>query len=332
MSVLVTGGAGYIGGHAVLTLLDRGEKPVVLDNLSTGHRWTVPSGVPFVLGDVGDQNLVEQIIRTHKVDAILHFAAKVIVSESVADPLGYYLNNTVKSRSLLEVAVRLEIKHFVFSSTAAVYGDVADTPVTENSPLAPLSPYGMSKLMSEQMLRHAGEAHGLSHVILRYFNVAGADPAGRFGQSTKEATHLVKVSIGTALGRRPFVSIFGDDYPTRDGTCIRDYIHVSDLADAHLVALNYLRQNGKSRILNCGYGRGYSVKEVIKAVAQISGVNFEVRQHSRRAGDPACIIANSNALKGLGWRPQLDNLSTIVRHAYLWEKNRLQSPSSQNIG
>jgi UDP-glucose 4-epimerase len=323
MSVLVTGGAGYIGGHAVLALLDRGEKPVILDNLSTGHHCTVPPGVPFFLGDVGDLDLVEQIIRTQKVDAILHFAAKVVVSESVGDPLGYYLNNTVKTRSLLENSVRLGIKHFVFSSTAAVYGNAADTPVSENSPLAPLSPYGMSKLMSEQMLRHASEAHDLNYVILRYFNVAGADPAGRLGQLTKEATHLVKVSIETALGRRPFISIFGDDYPTRDGTCIRDYIHVSDLANAHLLALDYLRQKGKSRILNCGYGRGYSVKEVINTVAKVSGVSIEVKQVSRRAGDPASIIANSDELKRLGWKPLLNDLPTIVKHAYLWEKRTL---------
>jgi len=320
MSVLITGGAGYIGGHTVLALLDRGEIPIVLDNLSTGYRSAVPSAVPFFVGDVGDLNLVEHIIKTHKVEAILHFAAKIVVPESVADPLGYYLNNTVKTRALLEASVRGEVKHFVFSSTAAVYGNPAVIPVSEDSSLAPLSPYGMSKLMSEQMLRDTSQAHGLNYIILRYFNVAGADPKQRWGQTTKQATHLVKVALETALGRRPYMSVFGDDYPTRDGTCVRDYIHVSDLADAHVVALDHLRLGGGSRTLNCGYGRGYSVKEVIDAVAMVSGVGFEVRQASRRAGDPASIVANCGELMKLGWKPVLNDLQTIVRHAYLWER------------
>jgi UDP-glucose 4-epimerase len=323
MSVLITGGAGYIGGHTVLALLDRGEIPVVLDNLSTGYRSAVPSQVPFFVGDVGDSDLVERIIQVHKVKAILHFAAKIVVSESVADPLGYYFNNTVKTRALLEASMRSRIKHFVFSSTAAVYGNAAGAPVSENSTVAPSSPYGMSKLMSEQMLRDTAEAHDLRYVILRYFNVAGADPMGRWGQSTKEATHLVKVAVQTALGRRSYMSIFGDDYATHDGTCVRDYIHVADLADAHVIALEHLRRGRESRTLNCGYGRGYSVKEVINAVAKVSGASFEVRQASRRAGDPASIVANSDELIKLGWKPLLNDLQTIVQHAYLWEKTLL---------
>jgi UDP-glucose 4-epimerase len=321
MTVLVTGGAGYIGGHAVLALLDRQESLVVLDDLSTGIRAAVPTNVPLVVGDVGDIKFVTQLVQEHRVEAILHFAAKIIVPDSVADPLSYYLNNTVKTRALLEAAVRGNVKHFVFSSTAAVYGNPSVTPVNEEAIPTPLSPYGMSKLMSEQMLRDASAAFGLSYVILRYFNVAGADPKGRHGQSMPNATHLIKVALETALGHRSHMSIYGDDYPTLDGTCVRDYIHVSDLANAHLAALDYLRRGGESSTLNCGYGQGYSVKQVIDTVKMVAGIDFEVQQAPRRAGDPASIVANSDRLMRLGWKPKLNDLPTIVRHAYNWEKN-----------
>jgi UDP-glucose 4-epimerase len=320
MTVLVTGGAGYIGGHTVLALQDRGEVPIVLDNLSTGRRAAVPSNVPLIVGDVGDTELVLRTIESHKVDAILHFAAKIIVPESVADPLGYYLNNTVKTRNLLEAAVTGKVKHFVFSSTAAVYGDPNCSPVSEEAVPAPLSPYGMSKLMSEHMLKDTAAAHSLKFVILRYFNVAGADPLGRMGQSTPEATHLIKVALETALGRRAYISIFGENYATPDGTCVRDYVHVSDLARAHLEAIEHLRRGGASRTLNCGYGRGYSVKEVIDAVKRVTKVDFEVRKGPRRAGDAASVVANSEQLMKLGWVPELNDLQLIVQHAYSWEK------------
>lgn len=321
MTILVTGGAGYIGGQTVLALLDRHETPVVLDDLSTGRRAAVPANVPLVVGDVGDMELLGRVIRDHQIESILHFAAKIVVPESVTDPLGYYFNNTVKTRALLEAAVKGSVRHFVFSSTAAVYGNPERTPVSEDTVPAPLSPYGTSKLMSEQMLRDASIAHGSTHVILRYFNVAGADPAGRHGQSTPNATHLIKVAIETALGRRSAISIYGDDYPTPDGTCVRDYIHVSDLARAHLTALDYLRRGGDSCTLNCGYGQGYSVKEVVNTVKDVTGTDFDVRQASRRPGDPASIVADSSRLMTMGWQPLLGHLPTIIRHAYQWEKS-----------
>ena len=321
MTVLITGGAGYIGGHAVLAFLDRGQIPVVLDDLSTGSRSAIPSEVPFIFGDVGDTSLLLQIIEAHKIDAILHFAAKIVVPESIADPLAYYLNNTAKTRALLEAAVKGKVRYFVFSSTAAVYGNPNRATVNEETVPAPLSPYGMSKLMSEFMIRDVSAAYGQKHVILRYFNVAGADPKGRHGQSTANATHLIKVAIETALGRRPFMNIFGNDYPTPDGTCVRDYIHVSDLACAHLLALDQVRLDGVSRTLNCGYGRGYSVREVVEAVRRVAGTDFEVRQAPRRPGDPASIIASNDQLVRLGWKPELHDLSVIVQHALAWEKS-----------
>jgi len=247
-------------------------------------------------------------------------AAKIVVPESVADPLDYYLCNTVKTHALLQAAVRANVRHFVFSSTAAVYGNPSFTPVTETAEPAPLSPYGRSKLMSERMLADAGEAYGLRYVTLRYFNVAGADPAGRHGQSTPGATHLIKVALETALRRRSYMSIYGSDYPTPDGTCVRDYVHVSDLARAHLAALDHLRDGGESRTLNCGYGRGYSVKEVVHAVRMVAGVDFEIRQAPRRAGDPASIVANSDCLMKLGWNPELNDLPKMIEHAHNWEK------------
>jgi UDP-glucose 4-epimerase len=327
MTVLVTGGAGFIGGHTVLALLDRGETPVVLDDLSTGMRAAVPPDVPFYVGDVADAKLVSRLIREHRIDAILHFAAKIVVPDSVVDPLGYYMANTLKTHALLQAAVQADVKHFIFSSTAAVYGNPDIVPVSESADPKPLSPYGRSKLMSEQMLADAGASYGLRYVALRYFNVAGADPAGRHGQSTPGATHLIKVALETALGRRSHLSIYGYDYPTLDGTCVRDYIHVSDLARAHLTALDYLRGDGASRILNCGYGRGYSVREVIHAVRMVSGNEFEVRHAPRRAGDPASVVANSDQLVRLGWQPELNDLPTMIEHAYRWEQILAAEPA-----
>ena len=321
MTVLVTGGAGYIGSHMVLDLVAAGEPVVVLDNLSTGFSWAVARGVPLVVGESGDQALLTRLIREHGIDAILHFAASIVVPESVADPLGYYRNNTVNSRALFECAVQNGVRHIIFSSTAAVYGNPAEIPVTESAPTQPISPYGWSKLMSEIMLRDAGRAHDLKYVILRYFNVAGADPQGRTGQSTKGATHLIKVAVETALGLRPKLDVFGTDYPTPDGTCIRDYIHVADLTRAHSDALGYLRAGGASTTLNCGYGHGFSVLQVIDAVKRVAGVDFKVETAPPRAGDPAQIVADSSAARAtLGWQPRYDDLDTIVRHALAWER------------
>ena len=320
MTILVTGGAGYIGSHMVHALVDAGERVVVLDNLSTGFDWAVAKQATLVIGETGDQALVQNLIAQNGVGAIIHFAASIVVPESVADPLGYYRNNTANSRALIECAVRGGVKQFIFSSTAAVYGNPAKVPVDENDQLMPMSPYGSSKLMTEIMLRDAGAAHGLAHVILRYFNVAGADPALRTGQSTKGATHLIKVAVETALGRRPRMQVFGTDYPTPDGTCVRDYIHVADLVRAHGDALRYLRGGGASTTLNCGYGRGFSVFQVIDTVRRVSGVDFEIELAARRPGDPARIVARSDKIRALlGWRPQYDDLATIARDALEWE-------------
>ncbi|HMO27758.1 UDP-glucose 4-epimerase GalE [Enterovirga sp.] len=322
MTVLVTGGAGYIGSHMVLALHDRGERPVVLDNLSTGFAWAVPEGVELVVGDMGDAGLVGAVIERHGIREIAHFAAKIVVPDSVADPLGYYENNTSKSRTLLETAVRHGVERMIFSSTAAVYGDVSGEPVGETTLPAPVSPYGRSKLMTEWMLADTSVAHGLRYVALRYFNVAGADPGGRVGQSTPAATHLIKVAAQAALGQRPRLDVYGTDYPTRDGSCLRDYIHVSDLADAHLVALDHLRGGGESLTLNCGYGRGYSVLEVIEVMKRVSGVDFPVALSPRRAGDPAAIVARAERIRTeLGWTPKRDDLEGIVRSALDWEKH-----------
>jgi UDP-glucose 4-epimerase len=321
MTVLVTGGAGYIGSHMVLELADAGERVIVLDNLSTGHDWAVPADIPLVIGESGDQELVGRLLRDEAVDAIIHFAASIVVPDSVRDPLGYYRNNTMNTRALIECAVEAGVRHFIFSSTAAVYGNPAEIPVTEDTALAPISPYGWSKLMSEVMLRDAGRAHGLNHVILRYFNVAGADPLGRTGQSTKAATHLIKVAVEAALGLRAKLDVFGDDYPTPDGSCIRDYIHVSDLARAHSDALRHLRGGGASLTANCGYGHGFSVLEVIDTVKRVAGVDFKVEIGPRRDGDPAQIVAHSHrARETLGWQPRFDDLSVIVAHALAWEQ------------
>jgi UDP-glucose 4-epimerase len=321
MSILVTGGAGYIGSHMVYELVDAGERVVVLDNLSTGFDWAVGKDVPLIIGETGDQNLVGQIIREYKVGSIIHFAASIVVPDSVTNPLGYYKNNTVNSRALIETAIRHGVRHFIFSSTAAVYGNPAQIPVTEEAPTAPTSPYGWSKLMTEIMLRDAGRAHDLRHVVLRYFNVAGADPRCRTGQSSKDATHLIKVALEAALGLRSKLDIYGSDYPTPDGTCIRDYIHVSDLVRAHSHALRYLGGGGASVTLNCGYGHGFSVREVVEMVERVSGVDLEVEIAPRRPGDPAQIVAAPDRARAmLGWTPQYDDLATMIAHALAWEQ------------
>lgn len=320
MTVLVTGGAGFIGSHMVWELLDAGEKLVVMDNLVTGFRWAVPSQVELVVGCIGDQDLVRTVMRKHNVSSVIHFAGSVVVPDSVSDPLGYYLNNTVRSRSLIESAVQMGVKNFIFSSTAAVYGNPKETPVAEDAAPAPMSPYGSSKLMTEIMLADASRAHDFHYTALRYFNVAGADPQGRTGQSTRGATHLIKVACETALGKRSHIDVFGTDYPTADGTCVRDYIHVKDLVRAHTSALHYLRQGGKSDIFNVGYSKGYSVLEVLESVKRVSGVNFDVRLSPRRPGDPAGIVAASAKIRStLGWEPKHDDLDQIVRQALAWE-------------
>lgn len=323
MAVLVTGGAGYIGSHMAWALLDAGEDVVVLDRLSTGFRWAVPPAARFYLGNVGNRDLLAQIFAENEIDAILHFAGSIVVPQSVAHPLEYYENNTSNTRLLSAAAIEAGIRHLVFSSTAAVYGDLADdTPVVESAPTLPKNPYGQSKLMSELMLRDAAAAYDFRFVALRYFNVAGADPAGRTGLSTDGATHLLKIACEAALGQRPGVEIYGTDYPTADGTGIRDYIHVSDLVNAHLMALSYLRDGGDPLIANCGYGRGYSVRSVLETVKRVSGNEFPVSLSPRRPGDAASVVANSARARDiLGWVPRHDDLETIVKTALAWERS-----------
>jgi UDP-glucose 4-epimerase len=321
MSVLVTGGAGYIGSHMVWHLVDAGENVVVVDNLTTGFDWAVAPEAKLFERDCGDRESMESLIADHHVDAIIHFAGSIVVPESVADPLGYYLNNTVKSRALIEAAVRGGVGHFIFSSTAAVYGTPAVYPVAEDAPLMPESPYGRSKLMTEMMLADAAAAHGFTYAALRYFNVAGADPKLRTGQSTKGATHLIKVACEAALGKRDGVTVFGTDYPTPDGTGVRDYIHVTDLAAAHADALRYLRSGGTSLVANCGYGHGFSVLEVIDTVKRVSGRDFPVEVGPRRPGDPAAIVASpQRIIERLGWDAHFDDLGVIVETALKWEE------------
>jgi UDP-glucose 4-epimerase len=324
MTILVTGGAGYIGSHMVHELAGAGESVIVLDNLSTGFRSALPVSVPLFIGDAGDQSLVTSLLSEHEVTAIIHFAGSIVVPDSLRDPLGYYRNNTMNTRSLLEVAVKGSIRQFIFSSTAAVYGNPDNLPVTEDAATKPMSPYGTSKLMTEIMLHDVAAAHDFKYAIMRYFNVAGADPKSRTGQSSPTATHLIKVAMETALGLRPRMDVYGTDYPTPDGTGIRDYIHVSDLARAHSAALSYLRGGGSSMTFNCGYGHGYSVLEVIEAVRRVAGRSFAVRMAERRPGDPAGLVADVSRIRTvLGWSPQFDDLDTIVSHALAWER-RLQ--------
>jgi UDP-glucose 4-epimerase len=321
-AVLVTGGAGYIGSHAVLALLDAGWPVVVIDNLSTGFEWAVPRDAVFARGDIADQPLVARLIAEHGIKAIVHFAGSVVVPESVENPLKYYENNTVKSRSLLESAVKGGVPHFIFSSTAATYGIPERVPVVESACTQPINPYGWSKLMTERMLADVAAAHPLNYCALRYFNVAGADPRGRSGQSTAGATHLIKVAVEAAAGKRGHVSVYGTDYDTPDGTGVRDYIHVSDLAAAHVHALDKLVEDpAASHILNCGYGRGFSVLEVLAAVDRVTNMRIERRLEGRRAGDPDVLVAdNGKILATLPWRPGLDDLDTIVAHALAWER------------
>jgi UDP-glucose 4-epimerase len=332
MTILVTGGAGYIGSHMVHELTDAGESVVVLDNLSTGFRFLIPATVPFVTGSTGDRELVAKVIESYHVSTIVHFAASIVVPDSVRDPLGYYRNNTLNTCLLLDAAVAAGVRQFIFSSTAAVYGNPEHVPVRENAPTNSISPYGTSKLMSEIMLHDTARAHDLRFVVLRYFNVAGADPKGRTGQATPAATHLIKVACETALGRRPQLSVFGTDYPTPDGTCVRDYIHVSDLVRAHSAALAYLRSGGNSMTFNCGYGSGASVFDVIEAVRRVCGHDFLVEVAGRRAGDPAALVADVQRIREtLEWRPQFDDLDTIVGHAFAWER-RLMSRRPASSG
>lgn len=321
MTVLVTGGAGYIGSHMVLELVDHGEEVVVIDRLSTGFEWAVSPAAELIVGDVGDFALVSDIMRTRKVDGVLHFAGSIVVPESVAKPLEYYENNTARSRTLIAAAVEAGIDRFVFSSTAAVYGTPDTVPVDETAPCRPLSPYGWSKWMTERMLADAALAHDFRYCALRYFNVAGADPKGRSGQSTAGATHLLKVASEVASGKRDSMMIFGTDYPTEDGTCIRDYIHVSDLVAAHRHALEYLQSGGDSAVFNLGYGRGFSVRDVLKAVEAVHGAPIAAVEAPRRPGDATTVVADASAARSvLGWAPAHDDLQTIASHALAWER------------
>lgn len=321
MSVLVTGGAGYIGSHMVLRLCDAGRDVVVLDNLTTGFDWAIDHRAEFVAGNVADMELVGNLIANKGITAIVHFAGSIVVPESVSDPLKYYANNTAATRNLIEAAVRGGVKNFIFSSTAAVYGNAGLDPVAETAVLAPESPYGRSKLMSEMMLADVASAHPITYGVLRYFNVAGADPQRRSGQSSPTATHLIKVAAQAALGQRASMAIFGTDFPTRDGTGVRDYIHVSDLVEAHALLLDFLAAGGASVTMNCGYGRGYSVREVVETVRRVSGVDFAALEQPRRAGDPAAIVARADKVRAtLGWTPAHDDLTEIVASALAWER------------
>ncbi|WP_022676534.1 UDP-glucose 4-epimerase GalE [Novosphingobium sp. B-7] len=332
--VLVTGGAGYIGSHAVLALKDAGWPVTVIDNLVTGFRFAIPDGVPFYQGDIADQDLLARIIAEQNIGAIMHFAGSIIVPESVSDPLKYYHNNTAKTRSLIEAAVTGGVKHFIFSSTAATYGVPEVSPVTEDSAKQPINPYGMSKLMSEIMLADTARAHPLNFCVLRYFNVAGADPQARTGQSTAGATHLIKVAVEAALGKRESVGVFGTDFATPDGTGVRDYIHVSDLANAHVLALDALIADpARSLTMNCGYGRGFSVLEVLDAVDRVTNRKINRVLQGRRAGDPDSLISDNSRIKAtLPWVPRYADLDTIIAHAIAWERKLTEIRGENSAG
>jgi UDP-glucose 4-epimerase len=321
MTIMVTGGAGYIGGHMVLGLLDRGETPVVVDNMSNGVPWAPIGDIPAYHADVGDYEAMSRIIRVHQVDTIIHFAALLITPEFYDKPLEFYLQNTVKSRALIQAAVDNGVKRFVFSGTAAVYGNPEVNPVSEEGKVAPISAYGMSKWVTERMLADAAGVSGMEWVVLRYFNVAGADPQGRYGQSTTKTTLLVQIAVQSALGIRNGIDVFGTDYPTVDGTCVRDYIHVTDLVDAHHAALRHLGEGRGNLLCNVGYGRGFSVKQVIETTQRVSGRDFPVRVADRRRGDAVEVVADARrAREQLGWTPRYDDLDTIVGHALRWEE------------
>lgn len=323
MTVLVTGGAGYIGSHMVWTLIEAGEDVVVLDRLSTGFRWAVAPEARFYLGDVGDRQILKQIFAENEIDAILHFAGSVVVPESVAHPLRYYENNTANTRTLIDEANEAGIQHFIFSSTAAVYGrQPVAGPVPESGVVAPETPYGLSKLMSEMMLRDTAAAHDFRYVALRYFNVAGSDVKGRTGQSTKGATHLIKVACETSLGQRDHIDVFGTDYPTPDGSGVRDFIHVNDLAEAHMKALTYLRNGGASLVANCGYGKGFSVLEVLNTIMEIEKRPLKINYCPRRPGDLGSVVADARLIRQeLGWKPRFDDLTLILKTALNWERH-----------
>ncbi len=323
MKILITGGAGYIGSHAVKALGKLGHELTIFDNLSTGHKKAITFG-ELVVGDLSNEKLLDELFATKKFDAVLHFAGSIIVPESVENPLMYYLNNTMNSHRIISACVKHKCHQFIFSSTAAVYGMTDDGAASEETPKNPMNPYGYSKLMTEQMLTDVAASSPLRFVALRYFNVSGADPEGQIGQSFPGATHLIKVACETACGKRDHIKVFGTDYPTPDGTCVRDFIHVTDLAEAHVNALDYLVKGGKSEIMNCGYGHGFSVKEVINKVRQITGVNINAIETPRRAGDPAMVMSKAEKIsKVLGWKPKYDDLDLIIRSAYEWEKKGL---------
>ncbi len=320
-TVLVTGGAGYIGGHVLLALIEAGMDAVVIDDLSTGQREAVPEGIRLIEGSVGDAALLEEVMERYRVGTVIHLAGSIVVPESVRDPLAYYRNNTLNSATLIETCVRLGVNHFIYSSSAAVYGEPDSTPIPEDAPTRPINPYGTSKLMTEWMLRDTAKAHDFQYAALRYFNVAGADAEGRAGQSTPAATHLIKIACQTALGLRSGMKIFGDDYETPDGTCIRDYIHVTDLADVHVRALGYLAEGGGSVTLNCGYGHGYSVREVLRTLEDIIGRPLAAEISARRAGDAPVLTAAAGRVRDLlGWEPKYDDLRVIVDTALAWER------------
>ena len=328
-TVLVTGGAGYIGSHAVLALLEAGRKPVVVDDLSTGRRELVPEGVPLIVGDVGDGALMRRVLAEYRCGAVMHFAGSIVVPESVTDPLSYYRNNTCASRSLIEACVAAGVSRFIFSSTAAVYGEPEAVPVAEEAALRPISPYGTSKLMTEWMLRDVAATGALRYVALRYFNVAGADALGRSGQASPKATHLIKVAAEAVTGKREAVTVFGDDYPTPDGTGIRDYIHVSDLAEAHVLALSYLERGAPSDVMNCGYGHGFSVRQVLDAMMAVADRPITLHMGPRRDGDPAELVSNPAKIRRvLAWTPRRDDLREIVASALAWERRLQDAPGA----